>query len=76
MGYNSINNQKMVNGNKSNRVFFGVGGGNFYQTQKLDTLRPMVDRVGTGGKMYNCESSINMHTGNNVMSSNNNVNGL
>ena len=59
----SVNN---VNNNKTtNRVFFGVGGGNFYHTQKLDTLRyPVVDSTNrsTVGKMYNCESSINMHT--------------
>ena len=69
-GYNNSllinNNMKSVNGNKSsNRVFFGVGGGNFYQTQKLDTLRcPTVvdNNRSTTNKMHTCESSINMHT--------------
>ena len=69
-GYNNSllinNNMKSVNGNKSsNRVFFGVGGGNFYQTQKLDTLRcPTVvdNNRSTTNKMHTCESSINMDT--------------
>lgn len=69
---------KSVHGNNksSNRVFFGVGGGNFYQTQKLDTLRcPSINdgsNRSTTNKMHTCESSINMHT----VSNNTNMNTL
>lgn len=65
-----INGNNNIKSNNNNRVFFGVGGGNFYQTQKLDTLRPTVMMNNKTVKMmHNCESSINiMHnntTGNN-----------
>lgn len=79
--YNNGNNGRSGvtgygNSISSSRMFYGVGGGNFYQPQKLDSLRGNQPGTGSSNKLINCDSGTSIIHQKNKKSKDNNTNNM